>query len=347
MLKQIISIFLCFLFLSCSDKYLPFKKNYQFKSPDGNPDYSSLDYWAAHPWKWDPSDSIPLPFRNDSRDTVMDVFFLHPTMYTMKKKMNKMNADIDDNYLNAKTDYSTILYQASVFNQHARIFAPRFREAHISAYFTKDTIKSKKAFDLAYEDIKKSFKYYLDHYNDGRPVIIASHSQGTTHALRLLKEYFENKPLQKQLVAAYIIGMGIPKEYFTELKICEEPEQTGCLCGWRTFRRGYSPYYVKRENGNSLITNPLTWRTDETFAPRNTNKGSILYNFNKLFPATAGGRIRQNVLWIRKPKFRGGFFYFTRNYHIADINLFYANLRENVQARMVSFIKSQGTGETN
>jgi len=338
MQKQILCVlFLCFIFFSCSDKYHVFKNRYRFKSTNGQPDYSDLNYWAAHPWKWDPSDSVPAPFRQEPRDSVVDVFFLHPTMYTMKIKMDKINADIDDEYINAKTDYSTILYQASVFNQHARVFAPRFREAHISAYFIKDTLKAGKAFDLAYEDVKKSFEYYLQHYNNGRPVIIASHSQGTTHALRLLKEFFENKPLR--LVAAYIIGIGIPKEYFTNLKICEDSVQTECLCGWRTFRRGYIPYYLKGEKGNSLITNPLTWKTDETPAPRSVNKGSILYKFNKIYSATTEARINKNVLWVNKPKFPWGFLYFTRNYHIGDINLFYSNLRENIQTRIEAYYK--------
>lgn len=337
-------LFLCVLslsliFYSCSDKYHVFKDRYRFKSPDGQPDYSDLNYWAAHPWKWDPSDSIPAPLRYQPRDSIVDVFFLHPTMYTMKMKLDQVNVDIDDEYLNAKTDYSTILYQASVFNQHARVFAPRFREAHISIYFMKDSIKARKAFDFAYEDVKKSFEYYLQHYNKGRPIIIASHSQGTTHALRLLQEFFENKPLQKQLVTAYVIGMRIPKEYFNTLKICEDSVQTECLCGWRTFRKGFVPFYVKMENGNSLITNPLTWNTDEMPAPRSANKGSILYKFNKLYKATTSARINKNVLWVNKPKFPWGFLYFRRNYHIADINLFYSNLRENIETRIEAYDK--------
>lgn len=343
MQKQFLCVlFLCFIIFSCSEKYHVFKDRYRFKSSNGQPDYSDLNYWAAHPWKWDPSDSIPAPLFQEQRDSAVDVFFLHPTMYTMKMKLDKINADIDNEYINAKTDYSTILYQASVFNQHARVFAPRFREAHISAYFMKDTIKAGKAFDFAYEDVKNSFEYYLQHYNNGRPVIIASHSQGTTHALRLLKEFFENKPLQKQLVAAYIIGMRIPKEYFTNLKMCADSIQTECLCGWRTFRKGFVPFYVKMENGNSLITNPLTWKTDETPAPRSANKGSILYKFNKLYKATTSARINKNVLWVNKPKFPWGFFYFRRNYHIADINLFYSNLRENIQTRVEAYHKKNG-----
>ena len=54
------------------------------------------------------------------------------------------------------------------------------------------------------EDVKAAFQYYLEHYNNGRPIIIASHSQGTTHAKRLLKEFFDGTALQHQLVAAYL-----------------------------------------------------------------------------------------------------------------------------------------------
>jgi hypothetical protein len=79
--------------------------------------------WAAHPWKWDPSDSIPKPLRNETRDSMVDVFFLHPTTFTSLKSKEIGNAAIDDDYINAKTDYSTILFQASVFNQQCRVFA--------------------------------------------------------------------------------------------------------------------------------------------------------------------------------------------------------------------------------
>src|SRR4030095_11104036 len=287
----IIGAFVLLLFSSCSDKYLAFKKFYKFKSEDKRPDYSNLNYWAAHPLKWDPSDSIPKPLRKEKRDTLVDVFFLHPTIYTMKLEDNRLNADVDDAYLNAKTDYSSILYQASVFNQHAKIYAPRFREAHISAYFSKDTLAALKAFDLAYEDVKAAFEYYLKNYNRGRPIIIASHSQGTTHALRLLKDNFENKPLQKQLVAAYLVGMAIPKDFFSSLKMCEDSLQTGCVCVWRTFRKGYKPGFVKAENGNSLVTNPITWKTNDEYASRKMNKGSVLYKFNKVYKKTTDAKI--------------------------------------------------------
>ena len=60
---------------------MAYKSHYYFKSNDGKPDYSNLDYWAAHPWKKDPSDSIPTPLKDEIRDSIADVFFLHPTIF--------------------------------------------------------------------------------------------------------------------------------------------------------------------------------------------------------------------------------------------------------------------------
>src|SRR5689334_8718437 len=77
--------FIAICLFSCSDKYQAFRSQYHFKSQNGRPDYSNLDYWAAHPWKHDLSDSIPLPLKNEIQDSVVDVFFLHPTTFTKLK----------------------------------------------------------------------------------------------------------------------------------------------------------------------------------------------------------------------------------------------------------------------
>jgi hypothetical protein len=324
-------------FCSCSDKYQSYRSRYQFKSPNGKPDYTNLEYWAAHPWKHDPSDSVPAFLINEPRDSVADVFFIHPTTYTAIKVSKKQNARIDDDYINAKTDYSTILYQASAFNQQSRVFAPRYRQAHIFNFFSKDKEKAAKAFDLAYEDLKNAFEFYLQNWNRGRPIIIAAHSQGSLMGERLLKEFFEDKPLQNKLVVAYLVGWPVPKEYFTSLKMCSDSLQTGCLCSWRTFRKGFVPNYLKKENGNSYVTNPLTWTTGNEYAPRKLNKGSVLFKFNKVYYQTTDAQNSNGLLYVKKPKFPWSFIYITRNYHIADINLYYMNVRENVKTRINTF----------
>lgn len=336
-----------FGFLSCSNKYKVFESKYTFKSDNGRPAYELLDYWAAHPVKWDPSDSIPQPLRNEPRDTLADVFFIHPTTFTAKKDEDIPTAAIDDNKLNAKTDYSTILYQASVFNQHCRVFAPRYRQAHIRNFFSEDKNKAAVAFEIAYEDVKTAFIYYLNNWNTGRPIIIAGHSQGAFLAERLLQEFFEGKELKKKLVAAYILGWPVPRDYYTSLKMCEDSLQTSCLVSWRTFRHGYLPSYLRKANhadnlfrqSDAYVTNPLSWTITNEKANKKLNKGSVLTRFNKVYKNTCSATIGNSVLYVNKPKFPWGFLYFTKNYHIADINLFYINIKENVAQRIRSFLQ--------
>jgi hypothetical protein len=259
---------------SCSNKYNAFRGNYNCQSKDGRPDYSDLQYWAAHPMKWDPSDSVPAPLRDETADSSVDVFYIHPTTYTEKIKTD--NAAIDDDYINAKTDYSPILYQASVFNSSCRVFAPRYRQVSIDMFFEKDEARRSKAFQTAYEDVTNAFSYYLAHWNNGRPIIIAGHSQGSFIAEELLRDFFEKsvlaQQLSRQLVVAYVPGWAVPKGYFSSLKMCNDSLQTGCICSWRTLRNGYVPPYLESEHDESFVTNPLTWTTD-TYRTKNIKQG--------------------------------------------------------------------------
>ncbi|MEP6583403.1 MAG: DUF3089 domain-containing protein [Ginsengibacter sp.] len=330
------------IFFSCSSGKFTASSYYASKKTSSNvPDYSNLNYWAAHPFKIDESDKIPKDLKKETKDSAADVFFIHPTTYTDKNLSSGWNADINDESLNKKTDRSTILYQASVFNEHCRIFAPRYRQANLKSFYTADSDSSKKSFDLAYRDIKTAFEYYLQNWNKGRPIIIASHSQGTLHAGLLLKEFFEGKPLQNQLVCAYIIGLPIFSDYFKILRPCEDSSATGCFIGWRTFKEGYEAPFVAKEKGQAIVINPLTWSRDSSLAPSKLNQGGILRNFDKLLPEIVHAQIHGNVLWVNKPHFFGSTFLTIKNYHIADYNLFYKNIRENVGTRIRSFLEKK------
>ena len=331
------------LLLGCSkSNYSKYGKLYEKTTLSEVPDYSSTDYWAAHPAKKNPSDSIPkniITYNIAGKN--VDVFFVYPTSYLDTSMPEGWNAKLNDAKINIYTDYSSILYQASVFNEVGKIYAPRYRQANINAYYPKtkeDTIKAIAAFDLAYTDVKSAFEYYLMHYNNGRPIIIASHSQGSTHAIRLLKEYFDGKPLANKLVAAYIVGMVIDPAMFASLKACNKPNQTGCICAWRTFEQGYVAPFVKKESFKSIVTNPLSWDSETPMVARAQNEGSILYNFNKVMPNVAGAINHEGVLWTPKPKFFGNFLIKTPNYHIADFNLYYASIRRNATTRVLQYL---------
>ena len=300
--------------------------------------YSDLNNWAAHPWKKDLSDSISDGIIDRRvNDSSADVFFIHPTTY-LQKEFVSWNADVNDLAINAKTDNSAILYQASAFNEKSRLFAPRYQQAHINSFYINPEI-AKDYFDIAYNDVKAAFEYYLSNYNKGRAIIIASHSQGTQHAGKLLKAFFDDKPLQKQLVCAYIIGMPIPDNYFSKLKPCINESQTGCFVGWRTYKNGYVPELIQNEKFKCIVVNPLTWTTDETYTSAELNKGGILQNFKKIVPKVVDAQVHQNVLWSCKPNVFGKIFFTKKNFHIGDINLYYMNIRENVRTRIDSFNK--------
>ena len=340
--RSFTSIFLLLFFtgmMSCSQKLYTKSINYNFNSTDGKPHYEDLNYWAASPFKKNPSDKVPKDLAGQAQDTLADVFFIYPTTYTDNKMPEGWNANIDDEAINQKTDNTAILYQASVFNKYSRVFSPRYRQANILAFFTDDKERADEALDTAYSDVKKAFEYYLKKYNHGRPIIIASHSQGTLHAGRLLKEFFENKPLEKQLVCAYIIGLPVFSDYFTTLKPCADSTATGCFISWRTFEEGYSAPFVQKETRKAFVINPLTWTMDTSLAPASLNKGGILRDFNKVIPGLVHAQIHGNVLWVNKPKFFGSIFLKTKNYHIADYNLFYENIRENSGTRIRNFLK--------
>lgn len=320
--------------LSCSIK--PFSS----KDIPPLPDYAAPQAWAALPTRADKADLTPDPSLKDLQSGApVDVFFLHPTIYWKASKKN-WNGSLADAKLNQKVDESTILFQASIFNGAGRVYAPRYRQAHLRSFFTKDKKSAEQAINLAYEDIRRAFEYYLAHFNQGRPIIIAAHSQGARHGYRLLKEFFDEKPLKEKLVAAYLVGWPISKTAYRTIPPCETPAQTGCVCSWRSFKFGFKPRNFPM--GDSIIvTNPLTWVTDPQPAGKSLNEGSVLRKFDKIYPGIADAQVNNGLLWVHKPKFPGSFFFTRKNYHIADFNFFYVNVRKNAQLRAEKYFKER------
>lgn len=298
------------------------------------PDYSQDKYWAALPWKDDEADLTPNGLADRQAEAEVDVFFLHPTTYTGKKGDDNWNGPVQDPEVNKRTLERPIKYQASIFNGVGRVFAPFYRQAHLRAYFTRDTISAGKAFELAYSDVRAAFQYYLNHYNQGRPIVIATHSQGTTHGIRLLQEFFDGKPLQEKLVAAYLIGIQVEKDDFQNITPCRDSLDTGCFVAWRTFKRGYEP---KKNSPREVVINPLLWTAEKTYAPRSLNLGAVLVPFEEVRPNNTDAQVNGSVLWASKPKFPGSFLMLRKNYHAGDMNLYYVNIRKNAQDRAKAF----------
>lgn len=303
------------------------------------PDYNDLSYWAAHPLKKDLSDSISNVYAGEINLDLCDVFYLHPTTFTDKRTSHIQHAQIDDSVINQKTDASAMLYQASVFNEVGRIYAPRYRQAHIYRYFDTGS-SSIKAFDTAYADIKKAFSVYLEKWNNGRPLIIASHSQGTTHAIRLVKEMIDGTPLGDRIVLMYLLGMPVKKNDFVHLKPCSDSNNIHCFYSWRTYKKGYDDKFTDANREDVVVTNPVDKTSNRKGKNRHLKKEAILWNYNKGFKMTHDTWVMGDMLWINRPKFKGSVLtLFMKNYHAGDINLFYGDIRARVKNSCIEYYK--------
>ncbi|HZV69928.1 MAG TPA: DUF3089 domain-containing protein [Saprospiraceae bacterium] len=306
------------------------------------PDYTLTQNWAALPMMADSADVIPITsWKDEQTSSHADVFFIHPTTYTGKVKNHQWNADLNDKKLNLSTDKSTIRYQASIFNGAGKVYAPRYRQANLKVFYTlRGTPEAKAVLDIAYEDVRNAFQYYLDHYNQGRPFIIASHSQGSLHASRLISEMIDGKPLQDKMVVAYMPGWPLKNDQFQHITLCKYPDDTGCFCTWRTFKAGYIPPEMHYPDQNIAVTNPVSWSCDQPGCSKDMQIGGVLRNFHTLMPNLVNAEIHEDLLWVNKPVFPGSFLFNRKNYHIADFNFFYADVRKNAQDRVRVYLST-------
>ena len=89
---------LLLLLSSCAqNNYVKYAPIYEKEAYNDQPNYSDLIYWAAHPNKKDPSDSLPIVLAKQYQpNDKVDVFFLHPTTYLDTTKPYGWNGSFKD-----------------------------------------------------------------------------------------------------------------------------------------------------------------------------------------------------------------------------------------------------------
>jgi Protein of unknown function (DUF3089) len=225
-------------------------------TPSPAPDYSLTASWAALPDREDAADVVPSADLQDRQSTAeVDVFFVHPTTFFGTAGWNQA---LDDGATNQLTDMFVLRGQAAVFNGCCKIYAPRYRQATIYS-FMDNSGSGKEALKLAYEDVERAFDYFIEHYNQGRPFILAAHSQGSVHVRTLLERRITGTALRERLVAAYPIGFGIDRELLAkavpDVPVCESADQIGCVVTWNAVGPHAQAWGDPRKN---ICVNPLT-----------------------------------------------------------------------------------------
>lgn len=312
----------------------------QYRSTTFDTDLTSIAYkdkqnWAVFAGKT--TDGIAV---NESSDILQaDVFYIYPTLLTDKKDI-RWNAPIHDSIINNDVKNLVVTYQATAWASAARLFVPFYRQNHYRAFFEPYLNNGgKEAQEFAYNDVKAAFEYYLAHENKDRPIILAGHSQGAHHLKKLLHEYFDQKPLQKQLVAAYLIGTKVSADIYTSIKPLTTPTETGGFVSWNSYKMGKYPKYANWYKG-AVTTNPISWDNSKT-SDYSQHKGVYYYD-KKIYPNSLTVDVKDGLLWVSLPKVPKRFLLsFIRDYHNFDVNLFWQDIRENASLRVSSFLESK------
>jgi len=294
------------------------------------PDYSQKESWASRP------DSTPHP---------VDVFYVFPTIYSDQAPLNMDIINRPD--LQAKAR-GLMVAQGGVYSQSANLFAPFYRQTSFVALNPDEDMYTNKYFRIGADDVGEAFDYYLENLNQGRPFILASHSQGSLVMIDLIRNKLKDPKLQDKLVAAYLIGYSILPEDFQKypwMKPAASADDTGVIISYNTQMPGAtgSPVLIT----GAFCINPLNWTTDGTPADKELNKGAVFFDdftgtLKKEVPHYAGATVntKTGALETVPPdydslelgSFPDGVL------HKFDYAFWYRNLEENVENRIKHYL---------
>lgn len=274
--------------------------------------------------------------KQDATGKDVDLFYVVPTCiwdYTDSLGQTRHHMDIFNTEQRALTDPSIQLAK-SVLADSCNFFSPYYRQISMDSWLTLDTALIEERFKLAYQDVADAFHYYMEHDNQGKPFILAGHSQGAKAVIELLKR--EMTPdFSRKLIATYAIGYTVtPEELagYSTLRPAQDSIDTGVLIGFNSVTRpdAVSPLF----RDNVVCINPVNWRTDAT--PATSYQGFTVAQDTTIHTLIVTG-IDEEQYFIPSvaallPK---------GNLHVQEFNLYNEDLRKNVLQRIRAFRQAQ------
>jgi hypothetical protein len=217
-------------------------------------DYSDGNSWLCRPGRTGDACDVDLTTTVITADGTMtretftanpkapiDCFYVYPTVSTDTGTHSDMTAD--------PAEKNVILQQFARFASKCRVFAPMYRQVTLAG-LRQRLAGGAISFDngVQYTDVRDAWRSYLDRDNQGRGFVLVGHSQGAYILTELLRQEIDGKPIQKQLVAAYILGATFPvakeKDSGGALKnipLCRQHGQIGCVVNFSAFRSTLPP----------------------------------------------------------------------------------------------------------
>lgn len=298
------------------------------------PDYSDRSFWS---------------FMSTEGEKPVDTVFIYPTC-VMESKYGDI-AGIEEMLEAAEVVKAEM---ASAYTESTNVYLPYYRQIAFTKAekFNMDGIAYAEYLKDAptYEDVTAALDYYFEHYNNGKPFIIAAHSQGSCATYVVLENYMKEHPeYLMRMVAAYPIGWARDQDYYarnSHLKFAEGETEAGVVVSWNTFGPGATGKSIVLPK-NAVAINPLNWLRDDTYAGSEENKGSlvegkIVMNYADAKLNTELGYVECNAEMEYAPliKVVGEV-----SLHCGDYPLYYNNIKENVRKRIDTFMASRREGK--
>ena len=180
--------------------------------------------------------STSVEHRQVATDAPIDCFYIYPTVNNVPGGGNDMDL--------TKTGPETAAVDAQVarFASTCAVYAPVYRQENLSAYFGPPADQAA-AEAVAYADVKDAFAYYMAHDNNGRPIVLMGHSQGSFLLTKLLTDEFDNDAdMRSRLVSALLIGADVKVPAgndvggtFQNIPLCRSTGQTGCVVTYNSY----------------------------------------------------------------------------------------------------------------
>lgn len=233
-------------------------------------------------------------------DAPIDCFYLYPTV--SREPTGNADFAID-------ADVSRpVVQEFARFGGRCRLFAPVYRQftlAWMRSYFSGKPIPM--SFDLAYNDVLAAWKTYLADDNHGRGFVLVGHSQGAILLAKLVREEIDGKPVQAQMVSAFLIGEGagdlaVKRDAttplpFPHIPVCRANTDVGCVIGFASFRAETPPapntlFEKAPEGSHPVCANPaaLEGGAAPLDAYLSASGGTIMAEANAPFEWTNPGR---------------------------------------------------------
>lgn len=319
--------------------------------PDGErPDYADAGSWIAKPGiPHDAGQWLPAGMARGKAGPAA-VFYIHPTTYL---KGDRWNAPVYEPE-SGRRDELFVQSQASAFNGAGQVWAPRYRQAAYGSFLLQSE-DAEKALALAYSDISAAFDEFLKQVGAGQPIILAGHSQGALHLIRLLRE--RRRDLGKRLVAAYVVGWPIGASADLPslgYPACQAPDQAGCILSWLSFgdpanpelildtwSAGKGPTGEKRRREDIVCVNPISGRLNGS-APSALNPGTLVPNGDfssaRLVEGAIGAHCDRGLLIVDGDVAPLGPYALPgNNYHVYDYALFWGAIRRDSERRLAAW----------